>query len=150
KLFCRSGFIVTNDDKIRGRFFEEGLAEYVASRYRRRMVGDQNTLGIVSVPSLAIPEYLVQPDHAMTSGPDGYAIELLAYGVEKKGIMNAEMFTELLLDTRRNNTRLVALRTFAQVLERLETGLYSKLQFVAYDKTSWQDACAYVHSVVTR
>lgn len=150
RIHGRCGFNVLSTQEWEGSFFEEGFAEYMASRYTRMTTGDMRPIGINGTPPVRLPDYLIPPDTEMLSGQDGYAMELLAYGAEKMNIMSSELFADLLLDTRRSATQGAALRTFAQVVESIEPGLYPMLRRLQYDKTNWQLACSYVHNLVVK
>ncbi len=146
----RSGFTVRSESTWEGVLFEEGFAEYMASRYIRMQRGDMRTIGIEGIPKAQIPDYLLPPEADMLSGLDGYIMELLAYGLAKKEVMSTDSFADLLLDTRRDTTHVGALRAFAQAVETIEPGLYMMLRRLEPDKTNWAIACSYVHSLVVK
>jgi hypothetical protein len=150
KEYYRCGFHVSNGRETQGVFYEEGFADFVASRYQRMLDNDNRAIGIDSTPDLALPYYFQKLDPEKVPGPDGYAMELIAYGLDRKGIMTPDTFVDLLLDTRRPETQLVALRAFARSVEALEPGLYKMLQTMEYGKENWEIACSYVHNLVTK
>lgn len=150
RIHGRCGFNVLTTQEWEGNFFEESFAEYMASRYMRMTVGDMRPIGIDGPPSVELPDYFMPPDSEMLSGYDGYVMELISYGAEKMNIMGSDLFADLLLDTRREATQGAALRTFAQVVESIQPGLYLMLRRLQYDKTNWQLACSYVHNLVVK
>lgn len=147
--FTRSGFSIQSKREHEGSFYEEAFAEYITSCYTRSLAGDNRAIGIEGMPGLDLPEYLQPADPAMTAGPDGYAMELIAYGLEKRGLLSTEDFKQLLINTRHLETQAESLRIFAYLVEKLEPGLYTKLRKLEYGKENWQQALETVHSIVT-
>lgn len=148
--YGRSGFDMNVKNEAQGSFYEEGFAEFMASRYVRLLDGDVRPIGIDDEPRRELPSYFRQADLAMTCGPDGYAMELIGYGLDKRGTMSAGQFVELLLDTRKDETQVDALRAFARAVESLQPGLYTKLRKLNYGKETWREACDLVYEIATK
>jgi hypothetical protein len=150
-LHLRSGWIVTHNGSNVGEFPEEAFGTFVGAWYRRSRENPlAPCIGITHEPERELPDYLQPFDPSMISGPDGYAFELLAWGAEQRGIMSSSDFVAMLLETRRPETRIVALRAFAQTVERIEPGLYTALQKLHYSKQSWLEGCDRVYEAVMR
>ena len=146
EMHFRSGFIVDN----RGWFFEEGAAVFMAANYVRALRGDTRALGIDQLHGPELPVHMVPPNRQMTSGPDGYAIELVGYHAWQTSAMSPDLYVKLLLDTRRAATQAAALRVFARLVDTIEPGLYVKLRNLRYDKEAWQEGLAITYNGVMR
>jgi hypothetical protein len=133
----RSGFVVGADRKpfVRGTFYEEGFATFMSGWYKRTL---ENPLAPAvpapgESPSLQTPDYYRFRKNSI-SGPDGYAIELLARGLQTRKIMSATEYVAVMLESRRPETRTAALRIFAQAIEAVRPGLYTDLQNLQYGR----------------
>jgi hypothetical protein len=90
------------------------------------------------------------PYEGMTSGPDGYAMELIAWGLEKKGVMSSAEFVNLGIQTRAQETQTVALRGIARAVNAVEPGLYRSLRELQYGREAWQQGLQQVYAAITR
>jgi hypothetical protein len=148
------GWHVGTDTNPKGRFFEEAFAEFLAGWYARiRQTGGSPSplISFQGKPDRHLPEhyqYTVSDDPI--AGPDGYTLELLAYGLRKRHILSVDDFVCTMFETRRSETSLQARRTFAQAVDQLSPGLYPYLRNLAYSRENWQEACDVVYSLVTR
>lgn len=151
KASFRTGFITTAGDELtRGTFFEEGFAHFLAGWYRRARDSDyQSVVDVADNPPLVVPSHLQPPDPAMTAGPDGYAMELLAWGAQRRSLMSGSGFVSIMLETRRSETQTDALRAFAQTIEAIRPGLYGELSQLQYGKAAWQIGLQAVHRAIT-
>lgn len=151
KWIRRTGFnILLPDGSVAGKFYEEAFAEFCAGLWVRRSVDPQSALvsvGRSEVPSRLMPDHY--PKNTSVAGPDGYCIELLAYGVEKRGIAPAGVFIEAFFASRNSETRTAALRTIAQCIDRIQPGLYRELRRLTYSRENWSHALQQVHDAVT-
>ncbi len=152
----RSGFDVATPKGDRGLFNEEGMAEFMGGWYRRCAVDPlASVVSIVDFPSPDLPAHYQRIDRtgkvdtSMVEGPDGYAMELLAWGLDRRGIMTREAFVITMLETRRPDTQLAALRSFAENVNVLRPGLYRDLRDLEYSKENWREGCRQVYDVVT-
>lgn len=142
---------VDTRNNVRGDFLEEGFAHYLFGWYRRSLRADytMRVLGIAGMPEPVVPDYYLS-SVAKTAGPDGYAIELLAWGLEQHGHMSANDFIGTLLDSRRLETRTVALRAIAQAINKLQPGLYMALSRLTYSVDDWNRGLGMVHDAATQ
>jgi hypothetical protein len=148
-MLHRSGFgIMDSKGNPQGLFLEEGFAHFMTGWYVRTKKVDSLTVISRSEPSMEVPGYYHISDELQVAGPDGYAIELLAYGIEQKGIMPASAFVATMLETRSPDTRTVALRTFAQAIDALRPGLYKNLRELQYSPEQWHAGLSMVHDAV--
>lgn len=140
----------------RGAFFDEGIAEFAGSLLVRR--AKDPTCSLISFDELPPPElpshYLsIQLDKGVpyTAGYDAYAMELLAWGTQKKGVLAADDFIGALLDSHSLDqpTRLKAFRTVATSTDKLEPGLYPYLRDLTHTRENWQDGLAAVYRAVS-
>lgn len=150
KGYSRNVFSVHSGGKSEGYFYEEAFGEYVGARYLRSVWGDNRPIGIERADILAdgLPSHFRQLDPEKIPGPDGYAMELIAFELERRGSMSSEAFTQVLFATRHDSTQVGALRTFAQAIESLQPGLYTDLRKLQYGKRAWIDACDRVRKIV--
>jgi hypothetical protein len=134
----------------KGSFLEEGTCEWLADWGKRCLDKPLSpTIAIAGKPSPDLPErYQPLYDYGV-SGPDGYAVELLAWGTERKRILDRGAFVTNLLDMRRPETKAVALRENIQAIEELQLGLYPKLRNLEYSRTNWQLGYRLVYEAVT-
>jgi len=154
----RQGFQTKSKNTAnRGMFYAEAVAEYVGGLYVRRGQDSDCELVSVDMPLAdTLPEhyadYEVDFGVPAIAGPDGYAMELLAWGVEQKGIIDRDSFIRSALGTYSLDAavRLPSYRQFASSIDGLEKGLYVHLRDLEYGHESWQAAQAKVHSVVTK
>jgi hypothetical protein len=152
----RSGWSTNSRQGELGTFYEEAFAKYVAGLYRRRCIDPGASLvSICGNPNLELPPHFNYEcsnngERRMTAGPDGYAIELLAYGVEQKGIMRASDFIRNMFAGRNRDTETEALRVHAWAIEQLEPGLYVYLRGLEYSSENWLEGLRRVHDIVTR
>jgi hypothetical protein len=149
-----SGWLVGEENHPKGSFFEEGFAEYAGGLYTRYREGDGEPIPLVSfkgAPSKELPpHYEFSISKEPIGGPDGYAMELLAWGLEKNHILSANNFVSVLLETRRAETAAGARREFIQAMEKFHPGLYKLLRDLPYNRENWQKALNLVHALVTQ
>ena len=153
RIMMRNVFTVMKGDRYEGFFYEEGFADYIAGRYYRSLRGDERAIGITSedIPKEGLPEHFRQVDPDKIPGPDGYAMELIAYELERRNIMDADTFVAMLIETRREDTKIGALRAFAQAVNVLEPGLYRYLQALRFgNRQDWIDGCNRVRQIVLK
>lgn len=147
----RLGLAQQHGGRVLGLFFEEGLAEFMAGWYRRTQVGIAPTISIASRPSEQLPEHFDYGDMRAVSGPDGYAVELMAWGMQRHRILHqAADLVSIMLETHHPETQTGALREFARAVESLEPGLYDHLRHLEYSAESWHNACRDIYHIVTR
>lgn len=147
----RGGFQVLNTSgDVYGGFYEEGFAEYIAGLYTRRE--NDPTASMISVPTDELPP-IELPSHyrseAKVAGFDGYAIELLAYGLERKGIAGADTLINAFIASRHKETEASSLRTIARLIDQVKPGLYTELQKLKYGREEWQHGLSLVYEAVT-
>lgn len=117
-----------------GSFMEEGFAEYLNGLYKRRYRDPAAPMiSINGPPSADLPRHYSytlngsdKPE--LKAGPDGYAIELIAYCLESIGAMSGEEFIENLITSRHPDTATQAFRKLAWAINTLEPGLYKYLR----------------------
>jgi hypothetical protein len=145
----RSGFGITRGRQRFGAFYEEALATTMDGWFRRTR--DNPLAPPVDTnmsPSKTLPTHF-QNVTAKVSGPDGHALELIAWGLEKRSIMPASTFIGLALASRRKVTQALALRGFAVAVDCLQPGLYRRLRSVTYGADAWNQARDDVYGIVT-
>lgn len=144
----RQGFTLSLADKKskhhRGEFFTEGTAEYISGLYIRSKVDKENTyFDEKAVKSNRLPSHYAtyRPDkgYPYTSGPDGFALEIVAATLERRGIVPAEAYARSILATYSEDyqTRLQGFRDFARYTNQVRPGLYTELQKLKYSRRSW-------------
>lgn len=153
----RQGLSLNACEQEYGRFFTEGIPEFNAGLYVRRMLHGRNT-PLIPQDSLSngkqLPEhfrnYNVPKQQITLAGPDGYSIELLAAGAEKMGIVPASTFMQSAYDTYSPDahTRLLGHRNFARTLDAIRPGLYKELRDLQHGLADWQVGLAAVRSAV--
>lgn len=147
----RFGFKVLKKGVECGVFYEEGLAEYAAGLYRRRKADPKGSF--ISLSQTEYPSDRI-PDHYSTNmqvaGPDGYAIELLAYGIERKGIAEADVFIQSLLSSRRQASAVESLRAVAHMINALRPGLYTELRSLQYSREEWRHGLSLAYEAATK
>lgn len=149
-LYLREGFQVMGKEKTRNAFLEEGFAHYMGGWYRRIQMGDwQRVIGIGSSPTPEVPHYLDAGTKSKMVGRDGYAMELLAWGAERMGVMTANDFVAALLESRSADTRLTALRSITRVINTIRPGLYGELSKVEFTPSDWDRGFTMVYEAVT-
>lgn len=150
----RAGLLTEHAGKPLGLFFEEGLAEFTAGWYRRaKAEGLVPTvdIGINEIPAATLPDHYSYRGMLAISGPDGYAIELMAWGMQRRHILrHASDLVGMMLETRHPQTQTQALREFAQTVEQLEPGLYIHLRNLEYSAENWYEACRGIQGIVAR
>jgi hypothetical protein len=146
----RSGFaICPADGPARGMFLEEGFAHFVSGWFIRSQGDYSRVVDVVEPLTITVPDHLEPGKEGMTAGPDGYAIELLAWGAEQKSLMAASDFIATLLDSRRRDTQTGALRTIARIINQIRPDLYTDLQKLEYGRESWEKGLQLVFDAVT-
>lgn len=144
----RSGFSTKRADETeRGMFYDEAVAEYVAGLYTRRLDDPQSELvSIDDEPSSDLPahytDYVVSLGNPPVAGPDGYSIEMLAWGAEQKGVCSRDDFIAAALGTYSldKTVRLASYRHFARAIDAVQPGLYPHLRDLKYGRESWREA----------
>lgn len=145
----RTGFGMASD-KGGGAFFEEGFAEFARGWFNRAQEDPRAaSIGIHGKPKKELPAYFEPPSPEMTTGPDGYATELLAWGAAHFGILSVSDFIANMFDTRRAETATTALRIHSRTVDRLCPGLYVYLRDLPYSKDNWRRACDLIYDIVT-
>lgn len=148
-MLYRQGFTLSSASKkskgYRGTFFTEGIAEYVSGLYIRSKTGQGDTyFDEQAVKSNRVPKHYTSfrpdKDYPYISGPDGFAIEIMAATVQERGIASAETYIQALLATHSPDyqTSLRGFRDFARYTESLRPGLYVELQKLQYSGRSWR------------
>jgi hypothetical protein len=147
----KDGFLTVDKAGEQGLFFEELFAEFFAGHFVRSSRGNVTPgLSFEGVPSRELPpHYQFSIGEDTVRGPDGYAAELLAWGLQKHGISTNDFFITL-LETRRPETADQALQEFEQMINRAWPGLFSLLNNLPYSKEKWQNACELIHTIVTK
>jgi hypothetical protein len=136
---------------------EEGLAAYIEGQYVRSKV--QHTFSPTSIkekPQAYVPDHyrflddgLARFSSESVMGADGYALEMLMWAVDKKGIMDARTFVGDLLATRHKTSQAYALRNIISAINEIQPGLYEQLSRLPYTKEGCRDGCAMVYEAVT-
>lgn len=150
----RRSFTQWDEGESRGEFFSEGIAEYAAGLYVRRL--DDPMSNLVSIgdetPSLALPDhyrqYNVVPEQ--DEGADAYALEVLAWGAEQAEMMPKDEFIRAALGAYSPDlvARLAAFRTVARVTNAMRPGLYRELRDLPHVPGNWQHGLEAVHEAV--
>jgi hypothetical protein len=145
----RNGWTTSGVKGDRGSFLEEGFCEYVAGLYRRQKTDpDGQLLPINYRPSLELPSHL--KTEAIVAGPDAHALELMAWAVENRGIMSAELFIGYWFDSRKTETQTRATREIIKVINSLSPELYPYLRDLEYSAENWTMARNAVYKIITR
>lgn len=140
----------------KGAFFDEGVAEYAAGLlFRRAKDPACNLVSFDELPTAELPNHYleIQLDKGTpyAAGPDAYAMELLAWGAQKKGVIAADDFIGALLasHSQDKSTRLKAFRTVASSTDAVKPGLYPYLRDLAYTRENWQNGLTAVYDAVS-
>jgi len=134
-------------------FLAEGFASFHEAWYRRTTTDKMSPPVVIREPSNPLPNNYIRldcdgvPDERYISGPDGYAMELLGFSAEQKRIMPASQFIACLLEARRPETHLAAMREIDDTLEQLQPGLPELLGSLEYRRDSWRDGLAVIQAV---
>lgn len=148
-MIYRQGFTLISGSKKskhqRGEFFTEGIAEYVSGLYIRSMVNQEKTyFDEEAVKSNRVPAHYTsfrpKKDYLYISGPDGFAFEVMAATLQKRGIVSADIFVQALLATHSEDYEksLQGYRDVARYTNQIKPGLYTELQKLTYSRRSWR------------
>jgi hypothetical protein len=142
-LKYRCGFAVSKNEEIVGQYFEEAFAEYCARIYVKQDSTHEPTY-LRLLPTVNPRKY---EDEYMPSDLDGYSLQLIEGMLEKRGLVRTGEFLETLIATRKPESRVFALRKFADLVNSLEPGLYRRLQNVEYSEAAFSRAYQYIYTL---
>lgn len=131
--YIRQGFSISIDGVVRGDVFTEGLAEYNAGLYARRVVDGTCCLVENTRPySRELPLHYIAESSEKAVSPeclDAYAIELMASGLEDIGEVSADEFIHCMWGVYSTvpDISLSSLRSFIGNINRLKSNLYKEL-----------------------
>lgn len=153
----KSGFVYADHEKLRGMFLEEGFASYMAGQYVRSKSNSYvPPTSIEGAPRPYVPDYYRVSDSGLENfpentimGPDGYALEMLMWGVEQKGVMDAVTFRGDLLASRFSASQTFTMRNIIGAINEVKPGLYERLSRLHHSQEAWRDGCAVVYEAVT-
>lgn len=152
----RQGPILNMDGSVQGLFYSEGLAEFNAGLYSRRQEQpDCFPVSITDAPSVELPKHYAdhRPEKGTpyVAGPDGYSMELFAWGIQERGIATTEDFVRVAHNTYSEvaDIRLNGFRTFAKYINAVRPGLYRDLRTLEYGHQTWQEGLEMVYETVT-
>ncbi len=153
----RQGFNTDVRDIRRGAFYSEGVAEFVAGLYARGYDRTKDALvSITDTPTAELPvqyrEHNVDTGVPICVGPDAYALEVLAWGAEQKGIAPKDALIRSALATYslKDSVRLEGFRSFARTINALRPGLYTDLRDLQLGHDAWQHGLDMALDAVTR
>lgn len=132
------------DGSPRGGFFNEGLAEFCAGFYVRRL--NDPTCSLVDDGPMRAELPLHYRSHnvdtgvPLNEGPDAYALELIARTVGRKGELSPDEYMQRLLGVYsvHEATRLSGYRALAHGVNQVQPGLYRQLRDLPAGATNWQ------------
>lgn len=156
-MASRQGQMLNLGGTSYGQFFSEGVAEFNAGLFTRRQQHPNCPIvSITDCPTLELPAYYsdYRPDKGVpyVVGPDGYGVELLAWGMQEKGVTSAEDFISKAHATYSQDpsVRLDGLRRFATHVDAIRPGLYRDLRNLEYGHQAWQEGLRMIHEAVVR
>ena len=152
----RTGFIMAEGELAKGKFLEEALCTYFEGLFVRSQESAEGGLvSFAGVPPAKIPShYKIKKArsgdaHNSMAGYDGYAMELLMYGCEQRGILSKEDFVAALLQTRQPDTKATGMRSIFGAMNQLQPKLYGRLRALEYSRDNWRAGCDLVYQAVT-
>ena len=153
----KAGFVYEDQTKKRGFFLEEAFAAYLGGQYvLHKITGRRLPYSFIGEPQPYIPEHyrFMDEGHARfgstgTMGPDGYALEMLMWGAEQRGIMEAQTFWGNMRAIRNKTSQAYGMRHIIRAINAIQPGLYDMLSHLEYNRENWQDGCALVYEAVT-
>lgn len=154
-LRFRSGLATDGTKGIQGMFFEESPAVMLQAMCASKKKSLQPDLCAVATPSLELPPryaQIQQPEKGKDmriAGPDGYAMELLAWTAERRSIMPAHEFVWLFLATRWPEHQTQALRQLPKIVNAIRPGLYAELRGLQYGYEEWRKGLELVYEAAT-
>jgi hypothetical protein len=135
-----------------GVFAEEGSAVMFQALCMSKSKSLRPTLPSSVQPTIELPE-VYQRIHNLggverAAGPDGYAMELLAWSAEQRKIMKAADFMRMIVASRKHEAAIEPLRQLPKVINAIQPGLYARLLHLPYGKEGSQAGLEIVHEAV--
>lgn len=130
----RCGFSRNENGHTSGTFPEEGIANHAEGWFARSRNDPLAPPVAVSEPLVDLPDYYKLPETKFQSwddqryGSSGYGMELVGFGLERKGIMPASTYIAIAYETRRPDSRQKSLVEHHLAVNALQPGLYEALE----------------------